>query len=232
MPLLRGSALATLLFLTSCSGILYLPTEPFPLVIAPILHPSSDSLISPDIGRAIAGHEKELSQLRIGVLGNPSRKQWKSKNNVDPRTDENTLLTEYLAKTKVFMSVVLVEDESKAQVDYLISCSLDCCYSISLESASYAFNFVTFGVGFLLGLPYQESAASYLADAVFFEKDSQGLVLCGGTIVHNEKNWFCDNCYWRPDFYSASSLSPLFSQILYDFVLRSGCLAKGRRSNE
>jgi hypothetical protein len=99
-------------------------------------------------------------------------------------------------------------------------------YAIDLDGWIYLWNCVTLGMGFLIGWPHQDSSAFYVADAVFYDNRSGRPELVAGSIAENYKEWYCDNIYWRPSFYDGYALEPLFDQFLYDFLVRSGCLAE------
>lgn len=198
-------------------------------LIYPILQPSSNSIDVDDYDRIVDENEATLQELRIGVLSNAHRAKWNSKvgkRNLDRRQDENVLLHKFLEQADLFGEVVLVDDLTREDVDYYISCSADCIYDISLDSWMYAYNWILLGAGFVLGMPYQDSSATYVVEAVFFEGPAVDVEaqIVGASMVMNYKEWFGDNIYWRPSFYGESAMYPLFSQILYDFLLESGCL--------
>lgn len=198
------------------------PLSPF---IIPTLGLSTNSISTPGYGDFV--DEEVLKGLTIGVLRNPYRSRWQSAVDgefADKRTDENELLAAYLKDTDLFGDVVLVDGKDATGADYVISCSVDCIYTIELNEAVYIANCVTLGVGFLLGVPHQESSAFYVAEAVVMEGKTGEVV--SGSLAENYKTWRYDNMYWRPNFYSPGTLSPLFEQILYDFLTRSGCLQR------
>lgn len=225
------TVIAALPLLQSCAAMFYTPVAPAALLVMPIVQPTSNSIDSPSPYAVAEQNPSLVKSLRLGVLANPHRETWDSPagdlGQVDERADENALLAEHLQSSGMFGSVRLIQgmDDTK-DIDFAISCSVDCVYSVRLMKASYMYNWMLLGIGFLIGLPYQDSSASYTADAVFYQRDEKGnLVTCGGTIAHNERVWFCDNIYWRPGFYGSSALAPLFDSITYDFLTGSGCMA-------
>ncbi|MHC4469540.1 MAG: hypothetical protein ACYTDY_00465 [Planctomycetota bacterium] len=200
-------------------------------IVLPIARPCSDTLSPSDYRDLVEGSESSLEELRIGVLRNRNRDTWNSMvegEDVDERIDENLLLRDFLDETGLFGDVVVVDDPFEAGVDYYITCSADCMYDIQLSSWMYAWNWLLLGTGFLLGWPHQDSEASYVTEAVFYQVSEEGgkrlPVLAGASISTNLRTWYGDNIYWRPDFYGASALEPMFEQILYDFLAQSGCL--------
>ena len=187
-----------------------------------------NSVSTGDVAEVVSGREGNLHRLKIGVLRNPHRQNWSSQVDgkiVDQRLDENILFAEYLRRQEIFGSVVLLDNPGQGQVDYTISCSLDCIYTIEVNPVMFYVNtLVTLGLGYLLGLPHQESQASYVAQAIFSDNHLRDNPVVAGSLVFNYRTWYWDNIYWRPDFYGENALDSLFRQILYDFLTRSGCL--------
>ncbi|MEW6745721.1 MAG: hypothetical protein AB1486_23475 [Planctomycetota bacterium] len=215
---------AGLLVMPGCA-LLYPP--PTTLFLFPALELSSDTLSPESYGELVDGHEAQLRTLTIGVLENPNRRQWSSRvagDIVDERPDENALLAEFLGDTGVFGEVILVQTPADSRADFVLSCSVECLYNIELDDWMFTFNCITLGIGFLLGWPHQDPEAFYVAQAVFYDSRGDDAVVVAGSLVTNHKEWYCDNIYWRPDFYEDDSLEPLFRQTLYDFLARSGCL--------
>lgn len=188
---------------------------------------STSSIYTSDYENISYGHESHLKKLSIGILKNPSREFWDSEVDghvLDIRKDENELLYNYIKDLEIFGKVFFIESMD-ADVDYIISCSVDCKYSIKTDGTMYFINTImTLGIGYLLGLPYQDSQASYVVNAVFYDNRGNRPDPVSGTLAYNYKNWYFDNMYWRPDFYSDSALEPLFERVLYDFLAKSGCL--------
>jgi hypothetical protein len=219
-----------ILFSTSCALLYPPPTTWF---VFPVAQFSSDSMSVPDYSSLAEGREDILNQLTIGVLRNPNRAAWNSKvagDFVDERVDENVLLAEFLLETELFKDVVLVDTAIRSDHDFILTCSVDCIYSIDLDGWMYTFNCLTLGIGFLLGWPHQDPSAFYVSEALIYDNRGSAPVVVTGSLAMNYKEWYCDNIYWRPDFYGASALEPLFEQILYDFLSKSGCFAEEAES--
>lgn len=219
----RWLGAAALLLLCPACKLLHPPL--FPVLVYPWIEPSRDSIEVHDPDELVEGHEGSLGRVRIGVIENPARGTWESRvgeDTPDEREDENALFAEYLDDTDYFREVALVSSHRQREMDYYISCSADCIYEIELDSWMYAFNWMLLGVGFLLGFPHEDSSAFYVVEAVFYQVIDGELEAVGGTLVANERVWFGDSIYWRPEFYSGRSLDPLFGQITYDFLLSSG----------
>lgn len=199
------------------------------VVLAWLAGCASNSIYIPDVDDVIAGKEETLKNVTIGVWRNPHRAVWNSPINgraLDWRQDENVLLAEYLAAQELFADVQLVDSlQQVPRVDYVISCSVDCIYTVELDGLRYFLNiFPLCGLGFVLGLPYEDSSALYVAQTVVYDMSATPPRAICGSLAENLRTWYWDNIYWRPDFYGASAMKPLFAQILYDFVTRSGCL--------
>jgi hypothetical protein len=202
-------------------------------IVLPIARPCSDSFTPSDYDALLEGRRDALKDLRIGVLKNPSRQGWSSEVEgeiLDERVDENVLLREFLMDTDLFGDVSVVLDPFQARCDYYISVSTDCIYDIQLDGWMYAWNWMLLGFGFLVGWPHQDSEASYVTEAIFYQveptEDGKGghSLLVGGSISTNHRTWYGDNIYWRPDFYGLSAHEPMFEQVLFDFLTQSGCL--------
>lgn len=219
----RVRILVVLVLCAGTSGCKLLHPPVISALVYPFWQPSSDSIDSADYNRLVADHREALAGLRLGVVRNPHRTA------IGPsadgaRKDENVLLRDFLEETELFDSVVLVDDLETVPVDYAISASADCIFETSLDSWTYTFNWMLLGVGFLLGIPYQDTTATYLVESVFYESDGTQTQLAGASIAFNQREWYGQNLYWKPKFYSAKNLEPLFEQVLYDFLLESGCL--------
>ena len=210
-----------------CNGctfsVLTYPLAPF---LAPLVG-TTNTISVPSYDDLVIGKEPVLKKLTIGVLANPNRSAWQSKVDgeyVDQRIDENKLLAEFLQDSGLFARVEMVNNVKNSGTDYVISCSADCIYTIELNSFIYTMNCLTLGIGFLLGVPYQESSGSYVLESVIYDtRDGKDDVIAG-SLAENYRCWRYDNMYWRPGFYGYSALKPLFQQVLYDFIIRSGCL--------
>jgi hypothetical protein len=218
-----------ILFLVLCCPaceLLYLP--PATWVVFPVAEISDNSMDTPDTSRLIRGSESKLRQVSVAVLRNPNRDSWNSTVEdevLDERPDENALLARFLKNQKIFKEVVLVDSISTAKQDFIITCSVDCIYTIELDGWMYVWNCLTLGIGSVLGWPHHDSDAFYVAESVVYDNRTKPPQLVTGTLVENYKEWYCDNIYWRPTFYGYAAMKPLFRQILYDFLARSGCLA-------
>jgi len=131
--------------------------------------------------------------------------------------------------------VVVVDSPRSAGQDFIIACSVDCLYEIELDQTMYLINCVTLGIGTLIGWPHHDSSAFYVAESIVYDNQGEKPTVITGAIAVNYKALYCDNIYWRPDFYEDDALRPLFRQILYEFLANSGCLAlqpKGMTNHE
>ncbi len=204
-------------------------TYPLAPLLLPIMGGSTNSISVPSYFDIIQNQESRLKELRIGVLSNRNRSDWNSKVDgqiLDTREDENKLLCDFLLNSGLFKDVILKKNFKSGDVDYIISCNVDCIYTIELDGFAYTMNCLTLGIGFLLGVPYQDSSAFYVAEAIVRDGKNDTQEVLSGSLSENYKVWRYDNIYWRPDFYGYSALKPLFNQILFDFITRSGCLQK------
>jgi hypothetical protein len=224
---LKIASLCLLLLLLPACEILYPP--PATWFLFPVAEFSNNSLEAPDSDVLIEGQEEFLQNYTVGVLRNQYRGGWNSLvegDLVDDRPDENVLFAEFLQDEELFRDVVLLDGFGEADVDFIVSCSVDCIYSIDLDGGMYFFNWLTLGIGFLLGWPHQNPSAFYVMEAVIYDNQGEAPYVTASTLALNHKEWYCDNIYWRPSFYAAYALEPLFEQVLYDFLAHSGCLAK------
>ncbi|MFO0982910.1 MAG: hypothetical protein U1E76_14460 [Planctomycetota bacterium] len=219
--------LPALVMIPTLSGCALLYPPPLSMFVLPFVEPSSDSLSPPSHAALVRDHQSSLSRLRVGVLTNPNRARWQSPVDgelVDERADENWLLASFLGDANLFGEVLAVDSLDDSRADFVISCSVECLYSIEIDSWMYTFNCVTLGLGFLLGYPYQDPSAFYVIQAVFYDRRGGAPQIVGASMGTNRKEWYCDNIYWRPDFYDRDSLDALFELVLHDFLTCSGCL--------
>lgn len=189
-------------------------------IVYPLWRPSSDSIDPSDYRTVTVGHRSALAGLFVGILRTPGY----STGSLTSRADESSLLRDYLHETGLFARVELVDDPVAAGCDFAISCSADAIGETKLDRWFYTFNWVLLGLGFVLGIPYQDTEASYLVEAVFYEIQPPRAELAGACIVFNHRRWYGHNMYWEPDVYGAASFEPAFEQLLYDFLVESGCL--------
>lgn len=219
--------LLTLMLACPACKMLYLP--PFTWFVFPIAEVSDNSIDVPSTNDLIEQNRDILKLTSVGVLQNPNRGEWKSKVEGEVRDehpDENVMLAEYLRDKDIFSEVMIIDSPSNATQDFIITCSVDCIYDIDLDGTMYTVNtYFTLGLGYLIGWPYQNSSAFYVIEGVIYDNRSGTPEVAAGTLAENTKEWYCDNCYWRPSFYAAYAAEPLFDQVLYDFLTRSGCLA-------
>jgi hypothetical protein len=225
---MRWNHVLLVLILAACPAceLLYLP--PTTWFVFPIAEFSDNSLDVPDYDDLVQGAQAELKQLSVAVLRNPNRGRWTSVVDgevLDERPDENALLAEFIEDQEIFGQVVLIDSLSQAEQDFILSVSVDCIYQIELDGGIYVWNCITLGLGTFLGWPHHDSSAFYVAEGVIYDNRGERPQLVTGSLVENYKEWYCDNIYWRPDFYDLDELEPLFEQILYDFLTRSGCLS-------
>ena len=228
----RTGRIGSALLLTACFALtacklLYLP--PASWVVFPVAQFSDNSTHTPETARLIRGREHELKKLTLAVLSNRNRDRWSSEVDgvvVDEHTDENVLLADYLHRTGLFQHVFIIDRLESVGQDFTLSCSIDCLYNIDLDTAIWLLNCGTLGVGFLLGWPHQDSSAFYVAESIVYDHRGQEPVVVSGGITENTREWYCDNIFWRPDFYGPAALTPLFEHILYDFLTRAGWAAE------
>ena len=225
--MLKTAALLLLLLICpACVEMIYLP--PASWVVFPIAEISDNTLSSPDLNAVIQNRHNQLAGISIAVLRNPNRGTWTSRVEgeiVDEHPDENKLLAEYLEDRGLFKEVKLVDSLSEAGQFFIISCSVDCIYTIELDGMMWVWNCATLGIGAVIGWPHHDSSASYVLESVFYDNRGEIPFIVSGSIVENYKEWYCDNIYWRPTFYGGAALSPLFKQLLYDFLTDSGCFS-------
>lgn len=221
-----AAVLLLLLVCPACCEIVYLP--PFSWVVFPVAEISDNTLSSPELGKVLEGRKPELAGISLAVLRNPNRGTWTSRVEgeiVDEHPDENLLLAEYLEGCGLFKEVKVVSSLSDASQDFILSCSVDCIYTIELDGMMWIWNCATLGIGAVIGWPHHNSAASYVLEGVVYDNRGEVPFIVTGSIVENYKEWYCDNIYWRPTFYGYGALKPLFKQMLYDFLVDSGCFS-------
>ncbi|MFH1999870.1 MAG: hypothetical protein ABIK28_09325 [Planctomycetota bacterium] len=225
--MMRKFAGLLLLFVCpACCEMIYLP--PASWVVFPIAEISDDTLSRPDLDEVIQGRESQLADLGIAVLRNPNRGNWTSRVEgevVDEHPDENVLLAEFLEDEDLFKHVAMVNSLGEAKEEFILSCSVECIYTIELDGMMWIWNCATLGIGAVIGWPHQNSSASYVLEGVVYDNRGDFPVIVSGSIAENYKEWYCDNIYWRPTFYGGAALSRLFEQMLYDFLADSGCLS-------
>ncbi|MGE3164037.1 MAG: hypothetical protein AB7O52_03970 [Planctomycetota bacterium] len=206
-------------FLFPASGCKLLNPPLVSAFVYPLLKPATNSLEPGDYRRIV--DESALEDLSIGILRPPRAPAAYALD--DPHVDESVMLRDYLVGTRLFRSVEIVDDPVAARCDFAISCSADSIRETTLDPWVYGFNWALLGLGFVLGIPYQDTQATYLVEAVFYEVQTPDVELAGASIVFNHRRWYGHNLYWDPDVHGAKSFEPVFAQLLYDFLVESGC---------
>lgn len=223
----RIGVILLLALLQPACKILYPP--PATWFFFPVAEVSDDSFSAPDYDDLIDGCDSVLENVTVGVLRNPSRGQWNSTVEgyvKDVHVDENILLAKFLEDEGLFKRVVLVDSLGRSSEDFIISCSVECIYHIDLDEWMFVWNCLTLGIGFLIGWPHEDTSAFYVAEAIVYDNRGGEPEVVTGSLAENYKEWYCDNIWWRPSFYAGYALEPLFEQILYDFLAKSGCTAE------
>ena len=163
---MKSLTLFALLFpILACPAceLLYLP--PATWVVFPVAEVSDNSAPIPELNAAVKGNEAILERHSVAVLANPARGAWGSRVDdevLDEREDENRLLAEYLEDLDLFAEVTVIDRLAGCSADFVVSCSVDCMYTIELDGLMYVWNCMTLGLGFLIGWPHQDSAAFYV----------------------------------------------------------------------
>ncbi len=188
---------------------------------------ATNSLSTPNYSDFVDKQEHSLKNLKIGVVENiyQSQKDSFEEQNVsfdwETRLDENFHLYEFLKNSKLFQEVQYKPVFQVGEVNYIFSCNVDCIRTTKLKRGIFMINLITLGIGFLLGLPHVDTSGFYVLESIVQDGKKENFPIISGSLVENYRDWYFDNIYFKPIFYDANSLQPLFQQVLFDFLRAS-----------
>jgi len=188
---------------------------------------ATNSLSTPNYSDFVDKQEQALKKLKIGVIENiyksekDSLAEWHKSFGWEIRPDENVHLYEFLKNSKLFQKVYYKSVFQVGEVDYIFSCNVDCIHTTKLNRGIFMTNLATLGIGFLLGLPHENTSAFYVLESTVQDGKKENFPIISGSLVENYRDWYFNNIYYEPTFYDANSLQPLFKQVLFDFLRAS-----------